>query len=129
MSHYVDGFVIPIKKDKVDDYKKMAELGCKVWMKHGAIGYFECVGDDLSPAMEGMKVLTFPELAGVKSKEGETVIFSFIIFKSREHRDEVNKKVMADPEMNEAPECQGEMPFDVTKMAYGGFKSIVESMK
>ena len=136
MEPYVDGFVIAIKKDKVDAYKEMAELGKKVWMKHGALAYFECVGDDMHPTMmadsfpeemrEAMKGTDFPDLC--KSGEDKVPVFSFIIFKSREHRDEVNAKVMADPEMQEPGKEQlNDMPFEMKDMTYGGFKAIVFS--
>ena len=115
---YVDGFVIPVKKSKVKAYKKMAQWGKRVWMKHGALGYYECVGDDLK-GMPGCG--TFPQLA--KTKPGETVFFSFIIFKSKAHRNAVNKRVMA--EISKGP-LPTDMPFAVARMAYGGFKTIVQ---
>lgn len=135
MEPYVDGFVISIKKDKIDAYKEMAEIGKKVWMKHGALTYFECVGDDMHPdwnidsipeeQREAMKGIDFPDLC--KSDDDEIPVFSFIIFKSRQHRDEVNAKVMADPEMQPPEGDKFNMPFDMKKMAYGGFKAIVAS--
>ena len=119
---YVDGFVIPIPKKNLAAYKKMAAQGAKAWKKHGALEYFECVGDDLSPKpMPGSKITHFPALA--KAKAGETVVFAFIVFKSRAHRDAVNKKVLADMSMEPPP---GAMPFDMKRMAYGGFKTIVQ---
>lgn len=134
MEPYVDGFVINIKKDKLAAYKKLAELGKKVWIKHGALAYFECVGDDMHPdwnmdsiseeQRENMKGVDFTELC--KSKDDEIPMFSFIIFKSKEHRDEVNAKVMADPEMQPSEEDM-EMPFEMKDMVYGGFKAIVYS--
>ncbi len=120
---YVDGFVLVVKKNKLKEYKKMAELGGKLWKKHGALEYFECVGDDLNPKGP-MKILTFPEMA--KTKKDETVVFSFIIYKSKKHRDQVNAKVMKDPSMNDPKNKNMVMPFDMKKMAYGGFKAIVE---
>lgn len=114
---YVDGFVIAIPKKNLKDYLKMARLGGKVWMEHGALEYVEAVGEDLN--VKG--VLTFPKM--LKLKPGETAVFSFIVFKSRKHRDAVNKKVMADPRMKMPPKG---MPFDIKKMAYGGFKTIVD---
>ncbi len=135
MEPYVDGFVIAIKKDKVDAYKKMAELGKKVWMKHGALAYFECVGDDMHPSWnmdgipeemrESMKGVDFTDLT--KSGNDKIPVFSFIIFKSREHRDEVNAKVMSDPEMDPMQNENLEMPFEMKDMTYGGFKAIVYS--
>jgi uncharacterized protein YbaA (DUF1428 family) len=117
---YVDGFVLAVKNENLEAYKKMAGLGGKAWMKHGALEYFECTGDDMTPDMGGMKALTFPELTGLK--DDETVIFSFIVYESKEHRDKVNAAVMKDME-KEGP---SEMPFDIKRMAYGGFKAFVE---
>lgn len=125
MSKYVDGFVLVVPKDKVEEYKKMAQGGRDSWMKHGALEYYECRGDDLVPQeMGGQKARAFTEMTGANNDE--TVWFSFIIFKSKEHRDEVNKKVMA--EMNEQmKEYQDmQMPFDMKRMAYGGFQVEVE---
>ncbi len=130
---YVDGFILVVKKDKLDDYKKMATLAGKIWKKHGALEYLECVGDDLNPKMpeemkqESMKMRNFSEMAG--AEEDEVVIFSFISFESKEHRDEVNKKVMEDPEMSPEEWKDKPMPFEMEKMAYGGFKAIVEERK
>lgn len=118
MGRYVDGFVIAIPKKNLHAYRKMAKLGAKVWKEHGALEYVECVGDDLATTVG----LSFTELA--KLKPGETVCFSFIIYKSRAHRDAVNKKVMADPRMAKAP---SPMPFDMKRMTFGGFKAIVEA--
>lgn len=125
MAKYVDGFVIPVPKKNLAAYRKMAQMGGKLWKKYGALEYFECVGDDLNPDMGGMKFFKFPQMAKVKS--GETVIFSFIVYKSRAHRDQVNAKVMKDPAMNDPKYKDQPMPFDVKRMAYGGFKTIVES--
>lgn len=121
---YVDGFVLTVKKKNVNAYKKMAQEGAKIWKKHGALEYFECVGDDLNPDMQGMKVLTFPKLA--KTKSDETVVFSFIVFKSRAHRDQVNKKVMKEMDSQADKYANMKMPFDMKKMAYGGFQTLVE---
>jgi uncharacterized protein YbaA (DUF1428 family) len=118
---YVDGFVIAVEKEKLPDYRRMAEIGRKVWKKYGALEYVESVGDDLNPELAG---ITFPQL--VKVKPGETVVFSFIVFNSRAHRDEVNAKVMKDPEMNDSSFKDKPMPFDIKRMAYGGFNVIVE---
>lgn len=125
MAKYVDGFVLVIPKGKEEEYKKMAEEGRDSWMKHGALSYFECKGDDLKPQEMGEeKSRSFPEIAG--AEEGENVWFSFIVFNSKEHRDEVNARVM--DEMNEKykDEMDMQMPFDPLKMAYGGFKVVVE---
>lgn len=117
---YVDGFVLVVPKSKVEDYKKMAKLGAKVWMKHGALDYKECMGEDLKIRPQGgMKALAFPALA--QAKKNETVWFSFITFKSRAHRDAVNAKVMQDPMMNDPQYAEMPMPFDMSRMAYGGF--------
>jgi uncharacterized protein YbaA (DUF1428 family) len=114
---YADGIVIPIPKKNVDAYRKMARLGRKVWMEHGALEYYECVGDDLAiPAMfQG-----FGKMA--KLKKNETVIFAWIVYKSKAHRNKVNAKVMADPRLK----MSGKMPFDHKRMAFGGFKVIVK---
>ncbi len=125
MSKYVDGFVLVVPKDKTDEYKKMAEDGRNSWMKHGALEYYECRGEDMAvQEMGDEKARSFPEMAGASNSE--TVWFSFIIFKSKAHRDEVNAKVMA--EMGEhADEYKNfQMPFDMKKMAYGGFAVEVE---
>lgn len=133
MTPYVDGYVLPVKKDKIDAYKQMASLGGKVWMKHGALAYFECAGDDLNPHMympeghEAMKPTTFPEV--MKAGPDETVVFAFVLFESREHRDAVNAKVMADPDMMPEEYKNMEMPMDPSRMAYGGFSALVHHQK
>jgi uncharacterized protein YbaA (DUF1428 family) len=117
--------VLVVPQDKVEEYKKMAEGGRDSWMKHGALGYYECRGTDLAPQEMGdQKGRSFIEMAGASATD--TVWFSFIIFASKEHRDEVNAKVMV--EMNEQmKEFQDmQMPFDMTKMAYGGFQVEVQ---
>ena len=114
---YVDGYVLPVPKKKLSAYRRMAEIGRKMWMKHGALDYKECAGDDLA-AKWGM-----PFTRAMKLKPGETAVFSYIVFKSRAHRDRVNKKVMK--EMN-AMAGSKDMPFDAKRMVYGGFKTIVE---
>jgi uncharacterized protein YbaA (DUF1428 family) len=120
---YVDGFVLVVPKNKVAAYRKIAAKAGKIWMKHGALEYTECVGDDLTPNTGGvMKITTFPKMA--RPKRGEIVCFSYIAYRSRAHRDAVNKKVMKDPAMNEPGEP---MPFDMKRMAYGGFKVIVDA--
>lgn len=125
MTKYVDGFVLVVPKDKEADYKKMAEEGRDMWMKHGALEYFECRGDDLKQQEMGEeKSRAFAEMAGAKSDEN--VWFSFIVFNSKQHRNEVNKKVM--DEMNAKYKDQSDftMPTDMKKMAYGGFDVAVE---
>jgi len=123
---YVDGFVLPIKKKNLKAYKKMATQAAKFWKKHGALGYYECVGDDLSPKTGEVKIAKFPKLA--KTKPGETVIFAFIIYKSKAHRNSINKKVMAEMTQQAQEDCNDKtkMPFDVRRMAWGGFKTIVQ---
>ena len=116
---YVDGFVIPIPKSKLAVYKKMAKLGAKIWRDHGALDYYECVGDDLN--IQG--IVPFGKLA--KLKPNETVIFSWIVYKSKAHRNQVNKKVMKDPRMQSYP-TYPEMPFNPKRMAFGGFKVLVK---
>jgi uncharacterized protein YbaA (DUF1428 family) len=125
MPKYVDGFVLAIPNDKIDEYKKMAQDGRDSWMKHGALAYFECRGDDMAPQEMGdEKTRTFPELAGAQADQ--TVWFSFIIFDSREHRDEVNAKVMQEMEKKAAEYEDMLVPFDMTQVAYGGFQVEVE---
>ncbi|MCC6710763.1 MAG: DUF1428 domain-containing protein [Candidatus Pacebacteria bacterium] len=125
MSKYVDGFVLVVPKNKTEEYRKMADDGKKSWMKHGALQYFECLGDDMvAQEMGDEKGRAFPEIAG--ASDSETVWFSFIVFESKEHRDKVNAKVMAemDETMKDFKDMQ--MPFDMKKMAYGGFTVEVE---
>src|SRR5690606_22868326 len=119
MEHYVDGFVLPIPKENLENYRKMAELASQVWMDHGALEYRECVGDDLDKD----DVTTFPTL--VNLKPDEAVVFAWIVFESREHRDRVNEKVMNDERLKGM--CGGDaVPFDCKRMTYGGFKTIVD---
>ena len=125
MAKYIDGFVLVVPKGKEAAYQKMAEEGRDLWMKHGALQYFECRGEDLKQQEMGdQKSRAFQEMAG--ASVDDNVWFSFIVFNSREHRDEVNKKVME--EMNELykDKTDFEMPTDMTKMAYGGFAVAVE---
>ncbi len=118
MARYVDGFVIPLQKRKVKAYLRQARLGARLWKDHGALAYYECVGEDLKASF-GMG---FPKLARLQA--GETAVFSFIVYRSRAHRDKVNAAVMKDPRMT-GPEMQGPMPFDVKRMAMGGFEVAV----
>jgi uncharacterized protein YbaA (DUF1428 family) len=121
---YVDGFVLVVPKRKVAAYRKMASRASKVWMKYGALEYKECVVDDLKPGMgSAPPAMTFSKMARLKA--GETVVFSYVTYRSRAHRDAVNKKVMSDPLMNENPDKP--MPFDMKRMAYAGFKVIVSA--
>lgn len=115
---YVDGFVLPVPKKNLEKYRRIAARAGKVWMEHGALAYVECAADDVKPG----KLTSFPQ--SVKLKKGEIVVFSWIVYRSRAHRDSVNKKVMKDPRINGmGPEL---MPFDMKRMVYGGFKPIVE---
>lgn len=123
MSKYIDGFVLSVPREKLDEYKTMAQKAGEVWKKYGALEYVESVGEDLDPKMEGADFVRFPELA--KTAEDELTIFAFIVFESRKHRDEVNAKVMKDAFMNDPKYKDKPMPFDVKKMAYGGFEAIV----
>ncbi len=112
---YVDGFLIPVPEKKLEEYAKMARMGKKIWMRHGALDYQECVGDDLANQWGA----TFP--GTLKVKPGETVVFSYVVYKSRAHRDKVNALVMK--EMEKLGEMK--MPFDTKRMVYGGFKVLV----
>lgn len=116
---YVDGFLVPIPKRKVAVYRRIARQAGKIWRDHGALEYRECVGDDLKTSMG----VAFPKM--VKLKAGETVCFSWIVYKSRAHRDRVNAKVMKDPRMQKM--ASAPMPFNIKRMAYGGFKVLVDA--
>lgn len=118
MAHYVDGFVIPIPKKNLATYRKMAAKACKIWMEYGALDYKECVGEDLATK------LAPPFTKGIKTKAGETVVFSWITFKSRAHRDKVNANVMKDPRVHAMCDPKNP-PFDFKRMLYGGFEVIV----
>ena len=115
---YVDGYVLPVPKKKLKAYIRMARMGKEMWRKHGALDYKECVGDDLKTKWGT------PFTRMMKLKPGETVVFSYIVFKSRAHRDRVNAKVMKEMEKMGEPE---DMPFDVKRMVYGGFKVLVDA--
>jgi len=118
MPNYVDGFVIPVPKRKLAAYIAMAKAAGKIWREHGALDYKECVGDDLNIKF----ALSFPR--GIRSKPGETVVFSWIVYKSRADRNRVNARVMKDPRMNDL--CgPKDAPFDMKRMLYGGFKVAV----
>jgi uncharacterized protein YbaA (DUF1428 family) len=118
MARYVDGFVFAVPKSKVEEYRKMARKAGKVWKEHGALEYVECIADDVPKG----KVTDFP--MSVKAKRNEVVGFSWIVYRSRKHRDAVNEKVMADPRMDAFD--PKDMPADMSRMIYGGFKAIVE---
>ncbi len=129
-STYIDAFVLVIPKDKVERYKKMAQDGCNVWMKFGALSYRECIGHDISGAQEeGMESLPFPQLVNLKSDE--TVWFSYIEYASKEHRDEVNKKVMAhwEEKFKDNPEAMNEYGdvLDMKRLSTGGFSIEVSN--
>ena len=115
---YVDGFVLAVPKRKLQTYRRQSQRAGKVWREHGAVEYRECAGDDLKVKMG----LPFTRLARVKA--GETVVFSWIVYKSRAHRDRVNARVMKDPRITTM--MREPMPFDVKRMAYGGFEVIVD---
>ena len=117
---YVDGYVLPVTKKNLQAYRRMAQKAGKIWREHGALEFRECVGDDLNVKMG----TPFPR--SVKLKRGETVVFSWIVFKSRAHRDDVNAKVMKDPRMAKMMDL-GPMPFDAKRMLYGGFKILVDA--
>ena len=119
MAHYVDGFVVPVPTGKLDAYRQMAEQAGRVWKEHGALQFWECVGDDVKPG----KVTSFPQ--AVQLQDGETVVFSWIVFESREQRDTVNAKVMEDPRMKAMMDGQ-DLPFDGMRMFWGGFRTLVE---
>jgi uncharacterized protein YbaA (DUF1428 family) len=118
-ARYADVFLLPVSKRKMDAYKKLAKIGARVWLKCGALEYRECAGDD----MNTKSFRQFPIL--IKTKPGETVVVSWIIFKSRAHRDKVNAMVMKDPVF--AKMDMSNMPFDWKRMYYGGFKVIVST--
>lgn len=116
---YVDGFVVPVPKEKLDAYRRIARKAGKVWLEHGALQYTECVEDDVKPG----KWTSFPQ--AVKLKDGEVVLFSWIVYASRAQRDRVNAKVMKDPRLASMMDPKA-MPFDGRRMFWGGFKPIVE---
>ena len=120
MANYIDGFVVPIPKRKVAAYRKMARAAGKVWRDHGALDYVESMADDVKPG----KVTSFPQ--AVKLKKNETVWFSYIVYKSRRHRDQVNAKVMKDPRLAKYMDPK-KMPFDGMRMFWGGFKVMVKA--
>jgi uncharacterized protein YbaA (DUF1428 family) len=117
---YADGYVLPVPKKNLELYRRIAQKAGKIWREHGALEYRECAGDDLDVKWG----VSFPRT--VKVKSGETVVFAWIVFKSRAHRDAVNGKVMKDPRMTKMMD-KGPMPFDDKRMVYGGFKIIVDT--
>ena len=115
---YVDGFIVPVPKDKIDDYRKISETAGRVWKEYGALEYIECVADDVKPG----KLTSFPQ--AVMLEDNEVVVFSWILYESREKRDEVMAKVMKDPRLAEMMNPQA-MPFDGKRMIFGGFKTLL----
>ena len=116
---YVDGFIVPVPQKKLDAYLDMSNKCGALWMEHGALHFHECVADDVKPG----KLTSFPQ--SVNLEDGEVVVFSWIEYASRAHRDEVNDKVMKDPRMADMMKPES-MPFDGKRMIYGGFKTIVD---
>jgi len=114
MMPYVDGFVLAVRKDKIEAYKALARTACAVWMEYGALDYVECIGDDVPYGT----LTSFPR--AVQAKDDEVVAFSWIIYRSRAERDAINAKVMADPRL------KGDMPFDGKRLIYGGFEMWLE---
>ena len=119
MARYIDEFMVPVPLENLDAYRTMARKAGKIWREYGALEYQECIADDVKPG----KTTSFPQ--SVKLKDGETVVFSWIIYKSRKHRDSVNAKVMKDPRLAAMMDPKT-MPFDAKRMVWGGFKSLVE---
>jgi len=119
MAHYVDGFVVPVPTRNLDAYRQMAERAGKIWKEHGALQYVECIADDVKPG----KVTSFPQ--AVQLKDDETVVFSWIVYESREQRDVINAKVMEDPRLKDMMDPKT-MPFDGMRMFWGGFNTLLE---
>ena len=120
MAEYVDGYVVPVPKKNLTVYRRLAQQAGKIWREHGALEYRECVGDD----MDVKQVMPFPK--GIKSKPGEKIVFAYITYKSRAHRDKVNAKVMKDPRIAALGDKM-DVPFDCKRMLYGGFETIVQA--
>jgi uncharacterized protein YbaA (DUF1428 family) len=119
MARYADGFVIPLPRRNIDAYRRMARKAGKIWREHGALEYRECIADDVKPG----KLTSFPQ--SVKTKPDETVVFSWIVYRSRAHRDRVNAKVMKDPRLADTIDPKA-APFDSKRMIYGGFDVVVD---
>ncbi len=115
---YIDGFVVPVPKDKIEEYRQIAQNAGRIWREHGALEFVECVADDVKSG----QVTSFPQ--AVKLQPNETVMFSWIVYESREKRDEINAKVMADPRLKMDP---AQMPFDGQRMFWGGFTTLVDA--
>jgi len=120
MAHYIDGFVLPISRDRLDEYKRLVEVTAEIWKEHGALDYREYVGDDLT--LKGTR--SFTDLAA--TTKGEAIVFGWVEFESREARDLANEKVAADPRMADLIDSSNS-GFDVKRMAYGGFQTLVPS--
>ena len=118
MSRYIDGFVLPIPRARINDYQRVAEAAAEIWKEHGALEYWECTGDDLN--IEGTR--SFSEL--ITASDDETVVFAWVVFESREARDAANAKIFSDPRMSTLIDPENPI-FDAKRMAYGGFKSLV----
>jgi uncharacterized protein YbaA (DUF1428 family) len=116
---YVDGFIVPVPKKKLAAYSALARKAAKIWREYGALDYRECIAEDVKVG----KLTSFPR--SVKQKPGETVVFSWIVYKSRAHRDRVNAKVMKDPRLADMMDAKA-MPFDGKRMIYGGFETLVK---
>src|SRR5918994_2449857 len=114
---YVDGFVVPVPEENIDAYRQMSEMAGRVWKEHGALEYVECVADDVKPG----KVTSFPQ--AVKLEADEVVVFSWIVYESREHRDRINAAVMSDPRLKDMDPKS--MPFDTMRMFFGGFTVLL----
>ncbi len=120
MAHYIDGYVLPVPKKNMAVYRRMAQKASKIWREHGALEYRECVGEDLDVKFG------LPFTRGIKTKPGETVVFSYVVYKSRAQRDRINAKVMNDPRIKEMCDFNN-MPFDCKRMIYGGFETIAHA--
>ena len=118
MGRYIDGFVIPVPKDRIEEYRRVAEKAAVVWKEYGALDYWECVGDDLGVT----DMVSFAQLA--QAGPDETVVFAWVVFESREQRDRANEKIMADPRLKEMMDADNPI-FDYKRMAYGGFRELV----
>ena len=118
MAHYVDGFVVPVPAQKLEAYRRFAEKAGRIWLEHGALQFCECAADDVKPG----KVTSFPQ--SVQLEDGEIVVFSWIVYESREARDRINAKVMEDPRLKDM--SPKDLPFDGMRMFFGGFRTIVE---
>lgn len=117
MSKYVDGFLLPVRRTELEEYRRMATEACNVWLEYGALDYVECVADDVKPG----EVTSFPQ--AVKLEPDETIVFAWIVYESRAHRDRVNEQVMRDPRMNRYD--PNALPFDSKRMMWGGFDVLV----